>query len=144
MAARVPTRLTVPGHAARRLTAAEGRRFGLTVGGAFLALGSFLWWRGRSVPGVIAATLGSTLILAGLLLPTRLGPVERAWMRLALAISRVTTPIFMGVVYGLVITPIAVLRRALGNNPLRHPADAASYWFSRDGAERQSDLGRQF
>ena len=144
MAARVPTRLTTSGQAGRRLTTAEGRRFGLTVGGAFLALGGLLWWRGRVTAAVVLAALGGALVLAGLLLPTRLGPVERAWMRLAFALSKVTTPILMGIVYGLVITPVAVLRRALGHNSLRQRASAPSYWATRDRAERQSDLHRQF
>ena len=80
-----------------RLTAAEGRRFGLTVGIAFLVLagiacGAAIPSRSRS-----SASLGAVLVLAGLLVPTHLGPVERAWMGLAHLISRVTTPIFMGV-----------------------------------------------
>ena len=50
--------------------------------------------------------LGGALALAGLVVPRDLGPVERAWMGLAHPISKVTTPIFMGVMYFLVLTPI--------------------------------------
>ena len=140
MAARIPARLTTA-----RVPAAQGRRFGLTVGAAFLVLGGLLWWRGHPTGAAVAVVLGGALGLAGLLLPTRLGPVERAWMGLALAISKVTTPVFMGLVYFLVMTPTALLRRAFGGDALRRDPAAPSYWVMRDGeAGRRSDLERQF
>ena len=89
MATRVPARLTT----------AQGRRFGLTVGGAFLVFAAIAYWRGHSTSTAVLGGLGATLALAGLIIPAHLGPVERAWMRLAHLISKVTTPIVMGVMY---------------------------------------------
>src|SRR5438093_8943046 len=68
------------GRISARLTVAEGRRFGLTVGAAFLALAGLAWWRGRAHAGITFAVIGGLLILGGLLLPAHLGPVFRAWM----------------------------------------------------------------
>ena len=128
-----------------RLTAAEGRRFGLTVGLAFLALAGILWWRGHATTATVLATLGGTLVVAGLLIPTLLGPVEGAWMALAHAISRVTTPIVMGLMYAVVITPVGALRRAFGGNPLEHASADGSYWRTRpEGKRRSNSLSRQF
>ena len=127
------------------MTAGEGRRFGLTVGGAFLVLAAIGWWRGGGIATMAFAGLGSLLALAGLAIPTHLGPVERAWMGLAHAISKVTTPIVMGVMYLVVLTPIGVIRRTLGGNPLEHPAHDGSYWKARpEGKRRSSSLQRQF
>ena len=64
------------------LSAKEGRKFGLTVGAAFLVLGALLWWRGRALAPWLGS-LGAVLALAGLVVPARLGPVQRAWMGLA-------------------------------------------------------------
>jgi hypothetical protein len=78
-------------------------------------------------------------------IPTRLGPVERAWMALAHAISKVTTPIVMGIMYLGVFTPVGWLRRTLGGNPLVHEAVGRSYWRSRnEGARRSASLERMF
>ena len=79
-----------------RLTAAEGRKFGLTVGSAFLILGTIAFWRGKRLTAMVLQSLGGVLIVAAIVMPTQLGPVERAWMGLAHLISKVTTPIFMG------------------------------------------------
>src|SRR5688500_11375622 len=125
-----------------RLTAAAGRAFGLTVGIAFLALGALVAWRGHAVAAAALGLLGAVLSLAGLLIPHRLGPVQRSWMALAVAMSKVTTPIVMGVVYFLVLTPMGILRRTLGHDPLVPPLEGTR-WFARS-AETRSDLTRQF
>ena len=64
-----------------RLTPAEGRRFGLTVGVAFLVLAGLLhFWRHKETAAVVAGGLGVLLVAAGLVIPGRLGPLHRAWM----------------------------------------------------------------
>lgn len=125
------------------LTAAEGRKFAFTVGGAFLVLGAIVWWRGGETAAKVLGALGGTLGVLGLAVPARLGGLQRAWMGLAHLISKVTTPIFMGIIYFLVITPISLVMGAIGKRPLR-VRPAASYWTERDPAHRRSDLTRQF
>jgi hypothetical protein len=71
------------------------------------------------------------LLAAGLLVPGQLGPVQRAWMGLAHAISKVTTPIFMGVVFFIVLTPVGLVMRLFGRNPIHHRAIDRSYWAGR-------------
>jgi saxitoxin biosynthesis operon SxtJ-like protein len=127
-----------------RLTAAEGRKFGLLVGGAFLALGALLWWRTHLTAASVALVLGSALIAGGLVAPTRLGPIYRGWMALALAISKVTTPVFMGVIFFLVLVPTGLLARLLGHRPLSRPRDAATYWQTRPAGGRRGDMDNQF
>jgi len=124
------------------LTPEEGRRFGLLVGGAFLALTALLAWRSRSGAAAVTGTLGLALVLAGILVPGRLGPVYRGWMRLATVISRVTTPIFMGIVYFVIMWPLGWARRLFGKNPMVHEAADGSYWKTRSG--EPGDMRRQF
>jgi hypothetical protein len=126
-----------------RLNAAGGRRFGLTVGPAFLLLAAVLFWRGRPSPGIVVASLGAALLVGALLVPRALVPVERVWMRGAHVMSRVTTPIIMGIVYFLVLTPIAAVMRSLGRNPLVHARRGGSTWVSRAG-EPRGTMERQF
>lgn len=143
MATRIPARLTPDG--ARQASVAQaGRRFGLVVGTAFLALAGFAHWRGGHTAVGVLGILGGALALAGLVIPGKLGPVERVWMALAHAMSRVTTPVFMGLIYFIVFTPVGLVRRALGKNALVRPASDGSYWVSRAAGARRSDLERQF
>lgn len=127
-----------------RLTAAEGRKFAFPVGGVFLLLAGIFWWRHHLLASQIAGTLGGLLVVAGTLIPGRLGPVYRAWMGLAGLISKFTTPIFMALVYFLVITPTALIRRTVGSSQIAHSAEEGSYWKRRDEGRRKGRLERQF
>jgi hypothetical protein len=106
--------------------------------------GTVLAWRGRQSAGGAVAALGALLLVAGAVIPGRLAPVYRTWMALALAISRVTTPILMGIVYFGVLTPIGLVMRLAGRRVLTRPTGAATYWVDRPAAARRSDLRRQF
>jgi len=125
------------------LSAREGRKFGLTVGIAFAVLGGVAFWRGRETVAVVFWVVGGLLILAGLLVPRSLGPVQKAWMGLAHAISKVTTPIFMAIVYYVVLSPIGLVMRLFGKNAMTEHHKDASIWVSR-GDSRRGDLERQF
>ena len=126
-------------------TASQGRHFGLTVGAAFLVFAGIAWWRGHPTTTMVLGSLGGVLALAGLLLPAQLGPVERAWMALAHAISKVTTPIVMGVMYLLVFVPVGWLRRTMGGNPMTHAEQGQSFWRERAaGSRRSKSMRRQF
>ena len=132
-------------NAPARLTRAEGRRFGLTVGGAFLAFAVLAWWRERYLVAEILAALSGSLIVAGLLIPTHLGPIDRAWMKFAHSISRVTTPVVMAVMYFGVLTPTGLIRRLFGQNPIDHQPVEESYWKTRPAGKRRSaSMEQQF
>lgn len=125
-----------------RLTAPEGRKFGLTVGAAFLLLAAITLWRGHPIPMRIFTVVGTALLVAGLAIPTHLAPVYRAWMGLAHAMSRVTTPVFMGVVFFVVLAPIGIVMRIFGRNPMRREAVNQSYWAAPN--QLRGSLKNQF
>lgn len=125
-----------------RLTAAEGRKFAFTLGSAFAVLGGVLLWRDETPFALGAWGLATVLLLAGLLIPGRLGPVHRAWMGMATLLSRVTTPIVMGLLYFLILAPVGALLRLFGKISLEPPDEGPGYWVAREN--RHSDLTRQF
>lgn len=126
-----------------RLTAREGRRFAFTVGTAFVVLGSISAWRGHTLPPRILWALGGTVLLAGILVPGRLTNVNRWWMSMGNAIGRVTAPIVAGAAYFIVLTPIGMLMRLFGRNPLRHRERDGGYWVPASSGGR-SNLESQF
>lgn len=115
-----------------RLTPSFGRKFAFQVGAVFMIIGGFAWWKDRYTVALVFGCLGTLLVVAGALVPSKLGPVYQAWMGLAHAISRVTTPILMAFIYFIVIFPVGLLIRLLGRNPIRHRPKGESYWFDRN------------
>lgn len=126
-----------------RLSPAQGRKFAFTLGIALLVLGLLSMWRGHDIVPYFLLVPGGVFMLAGLLVPTRLGPVERAWMGLGHRMSIFMAPVMMAIVYFAVLTPFGIAMRLVGKHPLteNHKKDTA--WIRRE-KKRQSDLKRQF
>lgn len=111
----------------------------MLVGGLFAALGGWWLWRGKfALAAAILLGGGLLLVTLGALSPRALTLPYRLWMGLAERLSRVVTFVVLAVVYYLVVTPIGLVKRAAGWDPLeRRAAAAASYW--RPYGARQRD-----
>jgi saxitoxin biosynthesis operon SxtJ-like protein len=108
----------------------ELRRFGLTVGGAFLLLGAWFAWRGRFFyPYLLAPSV--MLIIPGLLFPGVLRRVYIGWMALAFALGIVVSTVLLTLFFYLIVTPIGQAARLLGKDFLSEKwnSSVASYWI---------------
>ena len=104
----------------------EGRKFGSTVGLAFVAIAAVLFWRSRETAAYVTGAIGAALIMGGLIAPASLEPVHRAWMAFAVGLSKITTPAFIGIMYYAILTPTGLIRRTFGKSPLRHEPEAGA------------------
>ena len=100
------------------------REFGLTTGAAIVAIfGLFFPWMLELDwpvwPWVIAAPLWSLALIH----PLWLRWIYRAWMRFGLLASRVMTPLVLGIVFFVIITPMAMVMRLLGKDPMQRALD---------------------
>ena len=115
------------------------REFGLVVGGVFVLLGG--WWLYRSkflYAAELLLPVGLLLRFLGALWPRSLVVPTKAWMLLAEGLSFVTTRIILAVVFFFIVTPIGVVKRLFGWDPLsRRSAGSESYWMPY--SERQRD-----
>jgi len=116
------------------------REFGIVTGGIVAGLFGlfFPWVFERSYPiwpWVIFGVLGFWALIA----PMSLRPVYRTWMRFGLLLSKITTPIIMGLVYYLVITPFALVLKVAGKDAMRRKfAEQDSYRVTRDKIRKDS------
>ena len=128
------------------LDAAGLKRFGLTmaaiVAALFGALLPFLFdfplplW-----PFIVSAVLVGWSLAA----PATLNALYRPWMRLGLLLNRITTPIIMGAVFFLLITPVSLIMKLIGRDAVVRGFDesAQSYRTQSRKAPRKS-LERPF
>jgi len=124
----------------------ELRKFGVLVGGGFALLGVVLQLRHRPAAPVFWVA-GALLILSGLIVPRALKHVYIAWMSLAIVLGFVISGILLILFFYLVITPIGLVARCLGNDFLNLKLDrrAASYWLPRQRKSKNpSEYERQF
>jgi len=121
------------------------RRFGLATGAILVVLFGFFfpWLFDRAWPlwpWVILAVLGGLAVVA----PLALGPVYRGWMRFGLLASRITTPLILGIIFFLLISPIALFRRAFGFNDMRGPFDKGVASYRIQSRSEPGSLERPF
>lgn len=68
-----------------------------------------------------------------------LRPLYRVWMGLALVIGAIVSTVLLSVIYYLLMTPIGLLMRLFGKDPMSRNIDpsAKSYWVVR---EKESNI----
>jgi hypothetical protein len=117
----------------------QEREFGLIVGGMFFLLSS--WWLYRDkfhAARQIILPLSILLIAGALLYPRGLRWPNRAWILLAEGLSFVSTRVILAIVFFGLVTPIGVVKRLFGWDPLnRRAGKRDSYWIPYSG--RQQD-----
>jgi hypothetical protein len=126
--------------------ASSDRAFGLVFTAAFLLIG--LWPLVRLAPvRTWALGLAALFLVASLLRPAVLSPLNRLWLRLGLLLQRITNPIVLGILFFGIVLPIGLLMRLVGKNPLRLGFDrgAQTYWIERQPPGPAPDtMPRQF
>jgi len=122
------------------------RKFGLMVGGVFVALGLlFLWRHPNRTP--YFAWPGGVLMVIGVVLPRALKWVYITWMSLAFVLGFVMAHIILTLFFFLIITPVGLVARLFGQDFLRLKLDraATSYWIPREKKVKSpEEYGRQF
>ncbi len=112
------------------------RSFGWVVGGVLLVIAAVVWWRNDftlTTAAYVLGGIGGALVVLGLAAPVVLKPVYRVWMALAVVMGFIMTRVILSVVYYLVMTPIGLVMRLFGKDPMhrRIDPDAASYWIEK-------------
>ena len=100
------------------------RSFGVTTGVIVAGLfGLFFPWLLELAMPLWPWVLCGVLVLWGLIAPVTLRPVYKVWMRFGLLMSRVTTPLILGIVFYALITPVAFVLSLLKKDPLSRTLD---------------------
>jgi saxitoxin biosynthesis operon SxtJ-like protein len=94
------------------------RSFGLSIGSIGLAFGAFLWWRGYPRLGTTVVLVGTLLLILGLTAPSLLTLPNFLWWRFSRVLGWVNARILLTVFFAIVLTPVGVVMRLFGRNPL--------------------------
>jgi saxitoxin biosynthesis operon SxtJ-like protein len=113
----------------------SNRVFGLVFAVVF-AIVALVPLLSHGSPRVWALIVAGAFLLVALLLPAALAPLNRLWGRFGLLLHKVTSPLVLGFLFFLVITPMGMLMRLFGKDPLRlrRDAESKSYWIERKPA----------
>jgi hypothetical protein len=124
----------------------ELRQFALLWIGFFGLIGAYFLWVKGSQPAAMAFWVAAAAGIPGYFRPGLLRPVYVLWMALALPIGWCISHLLLLIVYYLVVTPIGLLMRLVGYDPLQRRIDRTgkSYWVSHEQASDSSQYFKQF
>ena len=108
------------------------RSFGMVFAAVFGVIGVLPLAFGGGVR-LWSLAVAAAFLLVALAVPSILAPLNRLWLRFGLLLHRIVSPLVLGIMFFLVITPMGLVMRAFGKDLLRLRFDraAASYWIDR-------------
>jgi hypothetical protein len=122
------------------------RRFGITMGGAFLLITLFIIIRQRqSVLPVFLISL--IFFLSAFGMPVLLRPLYIIWMRFAFILSWINTRLILIIMFYLIFTPVGLAIKLFGVDLLdrKIQRERGSYWIKKEkGGFSNLDYERQF
>jgi len=109
------------------------RTFGFVFTGIFLLIAAYLWYHdGKPVAIQVFLVLSVAFLAFSIFMPIVLRPFNKAWYKLGLLMGRVVSPIVLGILFFILISPIAIVMRIAGRDPLKlRKQNVESHWIDR-------------
>lgn len=119
--------------------------FGITLTVFLFAISLFPLLQGRGIR-IWAVCAAVVVLAASYFCPVVLVPFRKVWQRFGLLIQRITQPLILGMVFYVFITPVGVIMRCLGKDPLclKRKSAAHGYWKLREVKQPNADMKNQF
>lgn len=122
------------------------RSFGLVFTTFFLIIGLLPLLHQHAIR-LWALGLSVIILIISLTAPALLAPANKLWTKFGTLLHSIVSPVALGVLFFAVVTPIGLLMKLFGKDPLRLHFDksANSYWIVRTppGPDAES-LNNQF
>ena len=128
-------------------TPRELRYFGLMLAPFLVVVGALARWKWQApLAGWLLASIGIVVAVAYYALPSLRRPLFLAWRALVSPVQRAISYVVLAVIYYLVFTPVGLLQRLLGRDPMGRAfeRDARSYFVRRRIASDPERYFRQF
>ena len=108
------------------------KSFGIVFGLVFGIIAVWPLFVGDSIRFWSLAVAGAFLLVT-FIRPVLLRPLNKLWFQFGIVLGKIMTPIVMSVLFLTTVTPIALIMRIFGKDPLKLKLDskAKTYWIER-------------
>ena len=121
----------------------SNRSFGFLFFVVFIAIS--LWpLKSQEDLRLWALILSLIFLVLGILNSKFLNPLNKLWYKFGIFLGSIVSPIVMGVIFFMVVTPIGLIMRFLGKDLLRVNKNkiASTYWINRE--KQKTTMKKQF
>ncbi len=110
------------------------RSFGLFFGAVFAAIGLWLVYKGSLAWAAAFGVAAVAVAVVALAAPRWLALPNRWWFKFGLLLGAIVSPIVLGLLFFVLITPIALVMKLFGRDALERRFDPRrrSYWVERE------------
>lgn len=116
------------------------KKFGLFMSSIFFGLAIYAYFQGSTIGALVPALIAGLLCAFALVVPNRLSRLNQLWFHFGLLLGKLVSPVVLGVMFFLLITPVAIFTRLLGRDALRLKRHSDnSYWINRTPPGPSSD-----
>jgi hypothetical protein len=119
----------------------SNRKFGLLFATVFLGLSSHGFVKsGISLKVYSSLIISILFFIASVKNSELLTPLNKAWFLLGQALNKIVSPIVLGAIFFLLITPIGLVAKLLGRDTLKlKRPQSKSYWSTPIGSNSDSE-----
>ena len=120
-----------------KIKGSSDRSFGLVFVVVFVLIGvwPFLFdWGAFEKLRWWSLAIAGVLLAVALFLPSILAPANRLWMLFGLLLHKIVSPIILGAMFFVALTPVALIMRLRGKDllNLKMQPESRSYWLERN------------
>ena len=120
----------------------SNRSFGIVFFIVFLLIASYPLTYGGEIR-IWSLIISIIFLILGLLNSKILAPLNKIWFKFGIFLGKMISPLIMGIIFFLVVTPIGLIMRLLGKDLLNLKYNKnKSYWIEKNGPK--SKMKNQF
>jgi len=120
----------------------SNRSFGIVFFVVFILIGFYPLLNDGNL-NIISILIGIIFLILGILNSRFLTPLNKIWFKFGIFLGQIISPIVMGIIFFLVVTPIAFIMRVLKKNILKLKKNTDnSYWIKK--TDLKSKMKNQF
>ena len=126
-----------------KIKISSNRSFGLVFFVVFLIVALWPLKSGEDIR-IWSLALSIIFFSLGILNFKLLTPLNKLWFKFGILLGSIVSPIVMGIVFFLVVTPTSIIMRLLGKDLLKttKTKSISTYWMKRD--KKQTSMKKQF
>ncbi len=110
----------------------SNNQFGCFFSAVFAIIALYSYFQHLNTGAFVAAVLFSLFVAVTFFAPQLLTPLNRLWYSLGVLLGKIVSPIVLGGIFFLLITPISLITRLFGRDELKmKKLSVQSYWIDR-------------
>jgi hypothetical protein len=108
------------------------QKFGWFFVAVFTAVAAYAYWKEWHTVTLVALIIATLFIATSFFMPQILSPLNRLWYGLGLLLGKIVSPIVLGLIFFVLITPVSLVTRLFGRDELKmKKRNLESYWTDR-------------